>query len=79
MFNNMKKTIEESQKRWEEIEHRISILKENLEHSGNATPISITTAKLLLLLVEHIKPMNPSKEQLSEATKGLADLLDSLK
>jgi siroheme synthase (precorrin-2 oxidase/ferrochelatase) len=76
MFNDLNKTIKEGQERWKTIED----LAEELEVSmttGGVQPIMM--AHLLLKIVEHLRPMNPSQEQLDEATSGLADLLKTLK
>jgi len=83
MFENMDKTIEEGQKRWEKVEYLVTQLEPYLAaigqtHSSGHRDAIHTMGSLLLLLVEHMRPMNPSKEQLDEAKKGIADLLNSL-
>ena len=84
MIGDMNKTIEEGQKRWEKVEYLVAQLEAHLAdigqtHSTGHLDAIHTMGSLLLLLVDHMRPMNPSKEQIDEATKGLADLLDSLK
>jgi chromosome segregation ATPase len=64
--------LEVVQNRWKQIEELAEKLDES--HTNNA---AIT--QLLKLLVEHLRPMNPTKEQLADATKGLTDLLNNLK
>ena len=75
MFGDLSKSIEEGQERWGKIEKLQGKLYDNLAE-GEEIP---TVLLLLKLLVDHMRPMNPSQEQIDEATSGLADLLKALK
>lgn len=81
MFEDLNKALKEGQERWEEIEEYSKRLREHLESGRRITMESSLNdlACLVLRLVEHMRPMNPSKDQLEDATKGLADLLNALK
>jgi predicted nucleic acid-binding Zn-ribbon protein len=81
MFEDLNKALREGQERWEEIEKRSERLREHLSSGKKITMESSLNdlAWLVLHLVDHMRPMNPSKDQLSDATKGLADLLNALK
>jgi len=73
MFDDLNKNIKEGQERWGEIEELMDSVSKT--DWGSNTPI----VKLLLLVIEHLRPMNPSQQQIEEATKGLDELLKSLK
>lgn len=87
MFGNMDEIVKEGNKRWKEIEDLAEELRPYVAKHGDESDIKpdghlqaiIMMAQLLLLMVDHMKPMNPSQEQVEEATKGIADLLQSLK
>ena len=80
MFDQVNEVAKEGTERWKEIES----LSKQLDEQANNGHIILehiipTISNLLLLMVEHFRPMNPSKEQIDEATKGITDLLNSLK
>lgn len=81
MFKDLSKTIKEGQERWEKIEEYSKRLKEHLESGRRITMESSLNnlALLVLCLVDHMRPMNPSQDQLDEATKGLYDFLNAFK
>jgi len=71
--------MQEGRRRWEEIEQYYEDIR-NLTHSGRKLDEANLhrMSHLLLLVIDHLRPMNPSQEQLDEATKGIAELLGSL-
>jgi hypothetical protein len=76
MFDDLSKAMEEGQERWKKIEELVTEVEYGLSHS---TPTNRALYELVILLVDHLRPMNPSQEQLDEATNGLTDLLKALK
>lgn len=80
MIDNMDELVKEGNKRWKEIESVAEEIRNHLR-SGRKLDEARTDrlAHLVLLLIDHLRPMNPSKEQIDEATKGIADLLKSLR
>lgn len=76
MFEDLNKSIREGQERWKKIEDLVKIMKES---AVGGQLHNDATHQLLLLLVDHMRPMNPSQGQLDDATKGLGDLLKALK
>lgn len=76
MFGNLNKMIKEGQERWDKIEK----LAETINNSTTGGQVyDDAIRELILLVVEHLRPMNPSKEQINEATDGLTNLADLLK
>jgi len=82
MFDDMNKTIREGQSRWKEIEEcceDVKDISQGEDECQNINEINIgKLSKLLLLIVDHLRPMNPTQGQLDDVTKGLTDLLGSL-
>lgn len=76
MFGNLNKMIKEGQERWDKIEKLAETIN-NSTTDGQVYDDAIR--ELILLVVEHLRPMNPSKEQINEATDGLTNLADLLK
>lgn len=76
MFEDLNKSIKENQERWEKIEELSRTIK---KMRSSSMPQVERLNDIILLMVEHLRPMNPSQEQLDEATKGLDELLKSLK
>jgi dihydrodipicolinate synthase/N-acetylneuraminate lyase len=74
MFDDLNKTIKEGQERWKKIEELTDEINKQNYYQGMKTLVELVT-----LIVDHMRPMNPSQEQLDEATSGLADLLKTLK
>ncbi len=74
MFDDLNKVMKEGQERWGKIEELAKEINRD-DYGPNIKPV----IELLILLVDHMRPMNPSQEQMDEATSGLADLLDALK
>lgn len=70
MFDDVNKIMKEGKERWDKIEALCEELK--TEPSNN-------TVKLMLLLVEHLRPMNPTEESIDELTNQIGDLLKSIK
>jgi hypothetical protein len=73
---NLNENLEETQERWEKIESLVKEMNAKLESGENVDNI---VPSILTLMVDHLRPMTPTKEQLADATKGLSDLLNSLK
>ena len=73
LFEDIHKQIEETQDRWNKIEE----LKEKLEDQIKIYPNGIieTTAKLVLLLIEQLKPM--SAVDSDQFQNGLQEVLDA--
>lgn len=61
--------MKDSSERWAEID-RLSA-----ELQG---PDPSTSTRLMLLLVEHLRPVQPSAEQISDISEGLTEMLGSL-
>lgn len=76
MFDDLNKTLKESAERWKKIEE----LATELEYSLSNNEMNNKAAyELLVLLVDHMRPMNPSLDQINEATQDLTNLLNTLK
>ena len=79
MFNidQMKKQMEESQKRWNEISELASKIKQAVDANPNTFTdgLGVHTAKLLLLLVEQLKPMGALDS--AEFDAGMKQILDA--
>lgn len=82
------KTLKDSQERWEDIIDRADLISDRLTQTPDSSAQVIPQfnkdlACLLLLLVEHLKPMNPTKDQIKEQMDGigkeLADLMGQFK
>lgn len=56
-FEDLGQKLQESKKRWEDISALGNILEHELKTNPNLTAIEATTLKLVLLLVEQLKPM----------------------
>lgn len=76
MFGNLNKMIKEGQERWDKIE-KLAETVNNSTTGGQVYDDAIR--ELILLVVEYLRPMNPSKEQINEATDELTNLADLLK
>lgn len=76
MFDDLNKTMKEAQERWDKIEDCVTSLKESMDGGQSIMPEEV--AQLLIHVVDHLRPMNPSQDQLDEVTKGLSDLVGSL-
>jgi len=74
VFNDINKTIKEGQARWEKIDQLYNDLKQK-----DASFTGDKTVELLLLIVDHLRPMNPTQEQVDEAAREIEDLLRSIK
>jgi len=72
MFDDINKTVEEGRKRWDRIEALCEELRQ--KDPSNTRDLTVET---LLLLVEHMRPMNPTQEQVDEAQKGIENLIKS--
>ena len=80
MFSNFSKIIEEGNERWKKINELAIEIDTHLNDKHNVNTISTNKlAELLLLVVEHLRPMNVSQDPIDEFTKGIADLLGSFK
>jgi len=76
MTNNLEDTIKEGKERWEEIERWSKLIKAHLQTGAKMDSTNIDRlATLMLLMVDHLRPMNPSQEQVDKLTGGLTDLL----
>lgn len=76
MFGDLDKTMQEARIRWKEIEEGYEDIKSRMTSGKGMDEASL--AHLLVLVIDHLRPMNPSQDQLDEATKGIAELLESL-
>ena len=79
IFRDSAKTIEEGQKRWQEIEDYSGMIKKHLEtglkmDSKNTDRL----ATLVLLLIEHLRPIQPTQEQLDDTMKDISALLSKI-
>ena len=74
VFDNLQKTAEEGAERWEKIEELAKKMKLPNDVAGKAKD----NQKLLLALVEYMRPMAPSKNQLKDATGELENMLAEL-
>jgi len=63
--------LNKSAKRWKKIDAEAKSIQKKLDSSNNISNNELS--KLLLLLVEHLRPMNPSAEDLSEVTNKFLD------
>ena len=87
MFGDVNKSISEGSTRWKLIEELASNIKEGLDDSSIGGDILLKSstgtinphelARLLVLLVEHMKPMNPSEGHLDDMVSGIQDLMSS--
>lgn len=73
-FSDINQTLEEGKKRWEEIEALCTQIKADMEINLYNHP---DLFRVIMLLVDHLRPMNPSSDQLNEVAKGLGDMLAS--
>lgn len=76
MFNDIQEQMEQSQRRWEEMNKIKQEIEENLkQHPDTATDQNnILTTKLLLLLVEQLQPVaGLDSQKLQDSLKGLID------
>ena len=81
MFDNINKVVAEGKKRWDKIEELVEVIRNPSKFSVeiSSDDYTKTIGMLLIALVDHMRPMNPTEEQLGEAKKGIEDLLKSLK
>lgn len=77
MFDDIQKKINEGKERWKLIEGLAETIKRDIE-STEPGPSNRDLGRLLLLIVEHLKPMNPSDDMLGDLGKGFNDLLSKL-
>ena len=80
MIEKLEKKIKEGQERWERIEEKANLIRGDSDLNGNMhfSRDKDTLAELLLLIVEHLRPMNPSQEQVEQMTNSLTTILKGI-
>lgn len=76
MFNDIQEQMEQSQRRWEEMNKIKQEIEENMKQNPNTATDqnNILTTKLLLLLVEQLQPVaGLDSQKLQDSLKGLID------
>ena len=73
IFSEVNKQLKESKARWVEIDRVTLELKQSIENNIPEDPKQIT--KLLLLLVEQMRPLQDSMGQAEDMQKEINDML----
>jgi len=72
-FEMIDDLINKGSNRWEEVEKHYSTLKRGIEDNTQISEKDL--AILLVLLVDHLRPMNPSKEAVEKAGEDIKKML----
>lgn len=73
-FEQLQKTAEEGTKKWEHIEELVAELPKPDDLKGDIEKLK----KLLIALVDYMRPLAPNADSVNEATKDIQDLLGKI-
>ncbi len=73
-LDDLEKTLEKGTRRWQEIEELYKHISNNLSSFPSEM---IPVIELQLLLIDHLRPITPTKEQLDDVNQELKSILSS--